>query len=105
MQKKPVFAQVRIGINGIETASVERARAADDAMDFIALLEQQFRHVRTVLPRDAGNERILTLFSSWGLENPQNPHTRKCALRGAGFPACGFRRLSSRLFTLNHISF
>ena len=34
----------------------------------------------------------------WGLESPQNPHTRKCALRSAGFPACGFRRLPSRLF-------
>ena len=39
----------------------------------------------------------LGIVLTWGLESPQNPPTRMSALRGAGFPACGFRRLSSRL--------
>jgi len=39
----------------------------------------------------------LDTVLDWGRESPQNPPTRMSALRGAGFPACGFRRLSSRL--------
>jgi hypothetical protein len=35
-----------------------------------------------------------------GLESPQSPPIKMSALCGAGFPACGFRRLSGRLFPL-----
>src|SRR5579884_4216219 len=47
----------------------------------------------------------LDTILNWGLESPQHPHPGKGALRSAGFPACGFRRLSSRLSLLNNLRF
>ena len=36
-----------------------RAQAADDAEDFVALLEQQLREVGAVLAGDAGDQRAF----------------------------------------------
>ena len=41
----------------IDAGSVERARAANNAMNFVALLQQQFRQITTVLTGDASDQR------------------------------------------------
>src|SRR5205807_424873 len=44
---------------GIEPFGVERAGAADDPVDLVALGQQQLGQVRAVLAGDAGDERAL----------------------------------------------
>ena len=56
MQNQPVFRRMRIGINGIQASGVEGAGAADEAVDFVAFGQQQFREVGAVLAGDAGDE-------------------------------------------------
>ena len=38
---------------------IEGARPADDAVDFVTLLQQQIGEIRTVLAGDAGDERFF----------------------------------------------
>ena len=59
VQKQPVAARVRVFINRVEPSGVERARAPDDAVDFVALGQQQFRQIRTVLPGDARDQSFF----------------------------------------------
>jgi hypothetical protein len=42
-----------------EARSVKGAGAADDAVNFVTLGQKQFRQVRTVLTRDAGDKRAF----------------------------------------------
>src|SRR5436305_8145583 len=42
----------------IDARAIERARAADHAIDLVVLLEQDLGKVRAVLAGDAGNERF-----------------------------------------------
>src|SRR5437868_14178972 len=50
---------VGIGVEMIDARRVEGAGAADDAVNLIALAEQQVREVTPVLPRDPGDERAF----------------------------------------------
>ena len=47
---------VRILVDVINALGVEMRRPTLDAMDFIALLEEELRQVRAILARDAGDE-------------------------------------------------
>ena len=47
---------VRIPIDVVNTMGVERRRATNDSMDRIALGQQEFGQVATVLSSDAGNQ-------------------------------------------------
>ena len=55
---------VRVLVDVVEAFRVERARAADHAVDLVALREQQLGQVGAVLPGDAGDERALHGTSS-----------------------------------------
>jgi hypothetical protein len=59
MQEQPNPVNVRVGVKMIDARSVERARAADDAMNFVAFLDQQIGQVAAVLARDARDERFF----------------------------------------------
>ncbi len=50
---------VRVLVQVVDAGRVERRRAADEAVDLVALGEQQLRQVRAVLPGDAGDESLL----------------------------------------------
>jgi hypothetical protein len=50
---------MRVLVEVVDARRVERGRAADEAVDLVALAEQQLREVRAVLPRDAGDEGLL----------------------------------------------
>ena len=54
LQTNVVF--VRILIEVVNAVRVELRRTALDAVDFVALVKQEFREVRAVLARDAGDE-------------------------------------------------
>ena len=56
MQKHSDAVDVGIGIKMIDARSVERAGAANDPVDFVALLQQQIGQITTVLAGDAGDE-------------------------------------------------
>ena len=45
----------------VNAGSVERAGAANDAVDFVAFFEQQFGQITSVLAGDAGDQRFLHL--------------------------------------------
>ena len=47
---------VRVLVDAVDAPGVERGRAADDAVDLVALAEQELREVRAVLSGDAGDE-------------------------------------------------
>ena len=49
---------VQVLVDVHDAAGVERRRAADDAVDLVALLEQKLGEVRTVLAGDAGDQRL-----------------------------------------------
>src|ERR1051325_4650461 len=70
VQKEAGAFDLRIGINVVEPAAVERADAADQAMNLIAFGEQQLGQVRAVL---AGNSRDESLFwHKGGIESSQS---------------------------------
>jgi hypothetical protein len=52
---------VRVVVQVLDAISVERGRAADDAMDLIALGDEQFGQVAAVLPGDARDQRPFHL--------------------------------------------
>ena len=59
MQKHSDAVHVRIGVKMIDARSVEGARAANDPVDFVALLKQQISQVTSVLASDASDERFF----------------------------------------------
>jgi len=59
VKEEAIAALVRVGVNGFEPARVERARAADDPMHFVALAQQQFREIRPVLSSDSSDQCLL----------------------------------------------
>ena len=50
---------VRSLIKVVDTIRIEQGRAALDAVDFIALVQKEFRQIGAVLTSDAGNECFL----------------------------------------------
>ena len=59
VQHQPVAGGVRVGVDMLQAARVEGTGAADDAMHLVALRQQQFRQIRTILASDSGNERFF----------------------------------------------
>ena len=69
VQKQLHAVHVRILVEVVDARRVERARPADDAVHLVALLQQQFREVGPVLPRDARDQRSLA-HSSFLFKRP-----------------------------------
>ena len=61
---------VRIRVDVVQTIGIEGGRPANDAMHLVAFGEQELGQVRTVLPRDSGNEGLRRSLSRepWSLE-------------------------------------
>ena len=59
MQEQVDPALVRVLVQVVDPARIERARLADQAVHLIALFEQQLGQVRPVLPGDPGYQRLL----------------------------------------------
>ena len=59
MEEKADAINVGIRVKVIDTRSVECARAADYAVNFIALLKQEVGQVTSILPGDSRDERFL----------------------------------------------
>jgi hypothetical protein len=61
---------VSVPVEVINARRVEGRGPADDAVHLVALLQQQLRQVRPVLPRDARDERALgcPLLLHWCFE-------------------------------------
>ena len=56
MQKQVDIIHVGILIKVIDAGSIKGRSSADDAVDFIAFRQQEFREVRAVLSGDASDE-------------------------------------------------
>jgi len=56
VQEQPRAGLVRVDVEVIDPVRVEGAGATDDAVDLVALLEQELREVRAVLASDAGDQ-------------------------------------------------
>ncbi len=58
---------VGIAVDMVDPVGIERTAAANNAVDFVALGEQQFGQVRTVLSGDAGDQCFFGggHFISW----------------------------------------
>jgi hypothetical protein len=54
----------------VDTAGGESRTAPNDAVDFVAFLQQQFREIRSVLPGDAGDERNFSHQESIATHEP-----------------------------------
>src|SRR5690349_16850322 len=59
MQFERRLVRVRVRINMLEAARVESAGPANDAMNLVALGEQQLGKIRAILPSNARNQRFL----------------------------------------------
>ena len=55
VQEELHAVDVRVLVKMIDAVGVERTGAADDAVDLVALAEQEFGEIRPVLPGDTGN--------------------------------------------------
>lgn len=67
----------------IDTIGIERACPPDETVDLVALGQQQLRQVRTVLPRDASDQRSFhptppsSLVSGIKFASPKTPKDRE----------------------------
>ena len=59
MQEQLVVRFVRVLVNVIDPVGVESAATSNNAMDFIAFFEQQFRQVGSVLTGDPGDKCLF----------------------------------------------
>ena len=57
VEEEPGRSLVRIAVEVVDPARVERARATDEAVDLVALLEEELGQVGAVLSGDAGDQR------------------------------------------------
>ncbi len=67
MHEKSNPWQMRVLIERVDSAGIERGRAALDAVNDIALLEQKIRKVRAILSGDAGDEGGFIRHGALGL--------------------------------------
>ena len=63
MKLQPHVRLVRILIQMIDAIGIEGGRAALDAVDVVALREQQFGQIRAILAGNAGDQRCLRQFN------------------------------------------
>ena len=59
-QAQAVVGDVRVLVDVVDALGVERARAPDEAVDLVALGEQQLRQVRPVLAGDARDQALAS---------------------------------------------
>src|SRR5207253_7652952 len=59
VKNQPAILFVRVLIDLIDARGVERRRASDDAVNFVAFLEEKLGEIGAVLARDAGDQRAL----------------------------------------------
>jgi len=57
VERQPLAGIVRIGIDAVEALGVEGGGPPDDAVDLVALLDQQLGEVGAVLPGDSSDQR------------------------------------------------
>jgi len=62
VQGEVALLDVRILVQVVDAVGVEQAAAALDAVDFVALLEQELGEVGAVLARNAGDEGDFLFF-------------------------------------------
>ena len=62
VQDEAAIADVRVLVEVIDAVGVEERRPALDAVDDVALAEQQLGEVGAVLPGDAGDQSDFSLF-------------------------------------------
>ena len=55
VQEHPDAVDMRIGIKVIDARRVERAGAANDAVDFVTFFEEEISEVAAILPGDPGD--------------------------------------------------
>ena len=55
VQEQPDAVDMRIGVKMIDARRVERAGAPNDAVNFVAFLEEEIGEVAAVLPGDPGD--------------------------------------------------
>src|SRR5438093_10212843 len=74
---------MRIVVNRIESARVERARPPDDAVDLVTLRQQQLRQIRAVLAGNTRDQRFVRhdlpagdLKSSLTMASPESKHQK-----------------------------
>src|ERR1051326_1651112 len=56
VKEKTHTVDMRVGIEVVDSARIECARTENDPMDFVPLLQEEFRQVRTVLACNSRNE-------------------------------------------------
>src|SRR5690242_19519839 len=95
MQKHPRTFQLRVRINRVDASAVKRARAADQAVNFVAFREQKLREIRTVLAGDPGDERFFG-HKSQIASKEASAFTSSYACSAATPPAFPPRRLCAR---------
>jgi hypothetical protein len=59
MQEQPHTVNVRVGVEMIDARRVERARAPDDAVDFVTFFDQKIGQVTPVLSRNPCDKRFF----------------------------------------------
>ncbi len=92
---------VRVLVEVVDSIRVERARAADDAVDLVTLLEEELRQVAAVLPRDASDEcpfhYLIPASNRWRERSPERASLAKLRYAGrAHLRACSSRPRSGR---------
>ena len=66
VEVQPGARLVRVVVEVLDAPGGERARAADEPVDLVALVEQQLGEVRAVLAGDAGDGRASTTHQAHG---------------------------------------
>ena len=82
VQMQPRPGDVRVQVEMIDPAGVQRRGATLDAVHLVAEAEQQFGQIRSVLAGDAGDERPLHAFMPEPTPSTMLPagHVRTCRI-------------------------
>ena len=59
VQDETARGEVRVLVDTVDSGGIEERSPALDAMDLVSLGQQEFGEIRTVLPRDSRNQRLL----------------------------------------------
>src|SRR6266480_6911380 len=78
MQKQSHTVYVWISVKMINARGVKRAGAANNPVDFVALVKQQISQITSVLAGDAGDERHLHLGNNCRAFDPLAPARSPC---------------------------
>ncbi len=64
MKKELLAADLRVIVEMVDPAGIERAASADYPMDFVTFFKQKFSEIRSVLAGDAGDEGFFHVSGS-----------------------------------------